>query len=63
MAVGRIRYCVDCAFAEWRKRMLYTSDFSLSQKVMAIDVLWCYLKGKGVLPFDAACESFRPKEG
>ena len=63
MALGRRRRCADCAFAEWRKRMLYTSDFSLSQKVVAIDVLWCRLKGKEVLPSDAACESFRPKEG
>ena len=53
---------MDCAFARWRKRVLYASDFSPLQKVITIDVLWCYLKDKEVFPFDIACKDFKPKE-
>jgi len=60
--------CVECAHAEWRECPLYFSGFlagqmwsGVFQKPTVIDVLWCRLKNREVLPFEPACKDFRPK--
>jgi len=55
--------CVECAHAEWREQLLFASDFSLFEKTIVVDVLWCRLKNREVLPYEPACKDFRPKGG
>ena len=57
------RLCAECAHAERRELPLYFSDFSLTETAITIDVLWCRLKNREVLPYEPACKDFRPKGG
>jgi len=53
--------CLDCLYAEWKKQLLYHSDFTPIQKEVFVEELWCTKNNQKVNPLQPACKHFKPR--